>query len=448
VDKLRATVTADFPALESDLEALVRIPSISFGTNDPSKVEESAQKVADLLRDAGMPEVEILRADAPDGTPGAPAVVASKPAPPGAPTILLYAHHDVQPIAGGWETEPFVPTRKGDRLYGRGAADDKAGVIAHVGALRALRDAGSNPQVGIKIFVEGEEENGSPSFRSFLDKYRDKLAADVIVVADSGNWKIGVPGLTTALRGLVDGFVEVQALDHSVHSGQFGGPVLDANILLARVIASLHDDDGNVAVEGLVTGPEPEVDYTEADFRADSSLLPGVKLAGSGTISGRLWAKPAISIIGIDATPAAEAANVIAPSARAKVSMRIPPGQDPQAANDALAAHFAKNPPFGAQVTWVPKGQGRPFQSPQDAVAMQAARSAFADAWGTAPVDIGQGGSIPFIADLLDVFPNAAILVTGVEDPDSRAHGANESVELNELQNVVLAEALLIERLA
>lgn len=448
---LRARVDEQFPALQADLEALVRIPSVSAAAFDQAHVAASAAATAQLLRDAGLPDVQILSAPRPDGTPGAPAVVARRPAPEGAPTVLLYAHHDVQPPGdpATWDTDPFEPTLVGERLFGRGAADDKAGIVAHLGALRALGlPDGADLPVGVTVFLEGEEESGSPSFRAFLEAHRDLLAADVIVVADSTNWKVGVPALTTSLRGLVDGDLELRVLEHAVHSGMFGGPVLDAVTLMSRLIATFHDDAGDVAIEGLVTAPEPQVDYDEAALRADSSLLGGVALAGTGTVSGRLWSKPALSVIGMDVTSVAKASNTIAPSCTAKISVRLAPGQDPAAADAALAAHVAKHAPFGAQVTWRSGEAGKPFLAPGDTAAMRAARAAFTEAWGTAPVDVGVGGSIPFIADLLEVFPSAAILVTGVEDPDSRAHGANESVHLGELQKVVLAEALLLTKVA
>ncbi|TKR23715.1 dipeptidase [Cellulomonas hominis] len=447
VADLRARVAAAFPGVRADLEALVRVPSVSNADFDQAHVGASAEHVARLLGEAGLPEVQILSVERPDGTPGAPAVVARRPAPAGAPTVLLYAHHDVQPPGAreDWDTEPFEPTERDGRLFGRGAADDKAGVVAHLGALRAL---GDDLGVGVTVFVEGEEEVGSPSFTRFLHTYADLLRADVIVVADSSNWKVGVPGLTTSLRGLVDLEVEVAVLDHAVHSGMFGGPVLDAVTLLSRLIATLHDDAGDVAVEGLVTAADPTVDYDEDAFRADASVLDGVRLAGTGPLTARLWTRPTIAVIGLDAPRVATASNTIAPRATAKLSMRIAPGQDPAAALAALRAHVEGHAPFGARVTVRDGELGKPFQAPADSAAMQAARAAFADAWGTEPVDIGIGGSIPFIADLLEVYPDAAILVTGVEDPDSRAHGANESVHLGELERVVLAEALLLARLA
>ena len=441
-EALRSRTASAFGALRADLEALVRIPSVSNSEFDQAHVAASADAVAALLRGAGLDDVQVLSVPS-----GAPAVVGRRPAPAGAPTVLLYAHHDVQPPGDDaeWLSEPFEPTERDGRLYGRGAADDKAGVIAHVGALRVL---GEELGVGVTVFVEGEEEIGSPTFVDFLHTYRDLLAADVIVVADSSNWAIGVPGLTTSLRGLVDCTVEVAVLEHAVHSGMFGGAILDAPTLLSRLITTLHDDDGNVAVDGLVHAPDPSVDYDEAAFRADASVLDGVRLAGTGPITARLWTRPAIGVIGLDAPRVASASNTITPRATAKLSVRLPPGQDPQAAMDALRAHLLGHAPFGARVTVTDGEKGKAFQAPLDSPAMQAARWAFAQSWGTEPVDIGVGGSIPFIADLLEVFPDAAILVTGVEDPDARAHGANESVHLGELEKVVLAEALLLERLA
>jgi len=454
-DQLRAKVAEQFPVIQNILESLVQIPSVSAPAFDQAQVAASATFVAELFRGVGFDDVRINRSakNPESGTAtadpmGAPAVIARKPAVPGAPTVMLYAHHDVQPPGEGWDTEPFVPTLRGDRLFGRGAADDKAGIVAHLGAIKALTALDALPNLGIVVFIEGEEEIGSPSFENFLKDNRDLLAADVIVVADSGNWQVGVPGLTTSLRGLVDGIVEVSVLDHAVHSGMFGGPVIDANIALARLISTLHDAEGNVAVAGLYQAPDPTVDYAESDFRADSSLLPEVQLAGSGSITSRLWSKPSISVIGVDATPIAQSANVMAPTARAKISMRIPAGEVPSRAAAALEKHLLSNAPFGARVTWHPNEAGNPFQGPTDSPAMQAARRAFAAAWGVEPVDIGIGGSIPFIAHLLNEFPSASILVTGVEDPDSRAHGANESVHLGELQKVIMAEALLLTELA
>ena len=441
LDALRARLEEILPRTIEDLKSLVRIPSIAFEGYDRSTVEASAQAVAQLLRDAGMPEVRIERIDG-----GAPAVIARRPAGEGRPTVLLYAHHDVQPTGdeNAWTTPPFEPTERDGRLYGRGSADDKAGVMAHVTALRLVGEQLADEGIGVTLFIEGEEECGSPTFRPFIETFHEDLRADLIVVADSANWAVGQPALTTSLRGVVSVNVTVRALEQGVHSGLFGGPALDALTQLGRLIATLHDDDGAVAVEGLVRGPEPEVDVDEATWREEAGILPEQPLAGRGSITSRLWAQPAIAVLGIDAPEVQKASNTLVPQARAKLSMRIPGGQDPAAALDALVAHLERHAPRGAVLEIERGEEGKPFQAPESSPAMDLARDAFADSWGVRPVDTGLGGSIPFIADLLEVFPEAEVLVTGVEDPQSRAHGIDESLHLGDFAHVCLAEALLL----
>ncbi|AUZ87205.1 M20/M25/M40 family metallo-hydrolase [Arthrobacter sp. TmT3-37] len=448
-EQLRASIDAAFPRIVEQLSSLVAIQGIAWEAFDAHELDRSADAVAELIRGVGIDDVRILRVDN-DGAPGGPAVVARRAAAEGRPTVLLYAHHDVQPPGDPalWETEPFVATERNGRLYGRGAADDKAGIMAHVGAFGALTEVlGDSFGVGVTLFIEGEEEAGSPTFRSFLETYRDDLAADVIVVADSSNWKVGVPALTTSLRGLVDGTIEVQVLDHAVHSGMFGGPVLDAPTLLARLIATLHDDAGDVAVAGLEGGDHASVDYAEQDYRADASVLDGVELAGTGSIASRLWHKPALSIIGMDIPSVALSSNTLLPRARAKFSLRLAPGQDPQAAMEAVRRHVESHAPFGAKVTFTPGETGSPFRTDTSEPASRLALEALEEAWGVKPVEAGMGGSIPFIADLTELFPSAQILITGVEDPDSRAHSANESLHLDEFRKAVLAEAILLARI-
>lgn len=448
-EQLRASIDAVFPRIVEQLSSLVAIQGIAWEAFDSHELDRSADAVAELIRRTGIDDVRVLRVDN-DGTPGGPAVVARLKAAAGKPTVLLYAHHDVQPPgdAALWETEPFVATERNGRLYGRGTADDKAGIMAHIGAYGALADVlGDAFGVGLTLFIEGEEEAGSPTFRSFLEAYRGDLEADVIVVADSSNWKVGVPALTTSLRGLVDGTIEVQVLDHAVHSGMFGGPVLDAPTLLARLIATLHDDAGDVAIEGLAGGDHASVNYDEQDYRADASVLDGVELAGTGSIASRLWHKPALSIIGMDIPRVALSSNTLLPRARAKFSLRLAPGQDPQAAMEAIRRHLESHAPFGARVTFTPGETGSPFQTDTSEPASRMALAALEEAWGVPPVEAGMGGSIPFIADLTELFPAAQILITGVEDPDSRAHSANESLHLEEFKKAVLAEAILLARL-
>ena len=448
-EQLRTSIDAAFPRIVEQLTELVAIQGIAWEAFDAAELDRSSDAVAALLRNAGLDDVRILRVDN-GAVPGGPAVVARHPAAEGMPTVLLYAHHDVQPPGDPalWETEPFVATERDGRLYGRGTADDKAGIMAHVGAFTALAEVlGESFGVGVTLFIEGEEEAGSPTFRSFLETYRDDLEADVIIVADSSNWKVGVPALTTSLRGLVDGTIEVQVLDHAVHSGMFGGPVLDAPTLLSRLIATLHDDAGDVAIIGLHGGDHASVEYDEQDYRSDASVLDGVRLAGTGSIASRLWNKPALSIIGMDIPSVALSSNTLLPRARAKFSLRLAPGQDPQAAMDAVRRHVEEHAPFGARVTFTPGETGSPFRTDTTEPASRLALESLEEAWGVQPVEAGMGGSIPFIADLTEIFPSAQILITGVEDPDSRAHSANESLHLGEFKKAVLAEAILLARI-
>jgi acetylornithine deacetylase/succinyl-diaminopimelate desuccinylase-like protein len=439
IDDLKARVTALMPAVREELEALVRIPSVSLDAFDQQHVDDSADAVAALLRAEGL-DVEIVR----EG--GRPAVIGHRDGPPGSPTITLYAHHDVQPPgdAALWDSPPFEPTERRGRLYGRGAADDKAGVMAHIAALRAFPDG---PPVGVTVFVEGEEEIGSDSLLTILERHSEKLRADAIVLADSGNWDIGEPALTVTLRGLVRVVVTITTLDHGVHSGQFGGAVPDAITALIRLIATLHDADGNVAVEGLRSGQAADLEYSEERLRLESGLLDDVDTIGTGSILTRLWNKPALTTIGFNAPTVEHSSNTLVASASAKLSMRIAPDEDTQEAFALLKAHLEKNVPWGARMEITLDDEGPGFDAHAVGPIYHQTRAAFTDAWGVEPVDIGAGGSIPFVARFADVFPHAAILVTGVEDPDGRAHGANESLHLGEFERVCQAEALLLARL-
>jgi acetylornithine deacetylase/succinyl-diaminopimelate desuccinylase-like protein len=441
-ESLHDAVARVLPSVRADLERLVRIPSVSSDPAAAPHVRASAEEVAALLRGAGLLDVEVLAVDG-----GRPTVVGHRPGPSGAPTVLLYAHHDVQPTGdlAAWDTDPFEPTEHDGRLYARGAADDKAGIAVHLAALRVY---GDRLPVGVVVLVEGEEELGSPTLARFLSTYRDRLRADVVVLADSTNWTVDVPALTTSLRGGINVAVEVRTLDHGVHSGMYGGAVPDALTALCRLLATLHDERGEVAVAGLARGPAQDLDLTEARLRTDAGLLDGVELLGSGPLSARLWAGPAISITAVDAPPVAEAANVLLPTARAMVSLRVAPGDDARRAGAALEEHLRSHAPWGAQVTTVPAEPAMPgYSGSTGGRAYEAAHAAFAQAWGTPAVDMGVGGSIPFIAAFAEVMPDAEILVTGVEDPDTRAHGANESLHLGMFERACLAEALLLARL-
>jgi acetylornithine deacetylase/succinyl-diaminopimelate desuccinylase-like protein len=439
-DQLVDRVREVMPSVRRDLESLVRIESVWADPDRYHEVHRSAAAVAELFTAVGFDDVRIVS----EG--GAPAVIARHPAPPGAPTVLLYAHHDVQPEGdhGQWHSPPFEPTERNGRLYGRGTADDKAGIATHLAALRAF---GGKPPVGVTVFVEGEEESGSPSLGRLLDAYRDALAADVIVIADSDNWSTEVPALTVSLRGLADCVVEVATLDHGLHSGLWGGVLPDALSVLVRLLASLHDDDGNVAVAGLHEGTAADVDYPADRIKRESGLLDGVSEIGSGSVVQRMWAKPAITVIGIDTTSIAKSSNTLIPRASAKVSLRVAPGGDAVAHLDALRRHLESHAPWGARVTVTPGDTGHPYAIDASGPVYDAARAAFRRAWGTDAVDMGMGGSIPFIAEFAAAFPKATILVTGVEDPGTQAHSINESLHLGVLEKAATAEALLLEAL-
>ncbi|MCA0293230.1 MAG: dipeptidase [Actinobacteria bacterium] len=440
LDQLRARLSELMPDIRRDLEALTRIPSVSLDAFDQAEVERSAEATAALFTAEGF-DAEIVRAG------GRPAVIARKEGPAGAPTVLLYAHHDVQPPGSEelWESSPFEPTERDGRLYGRGAADDKAGIMAHLAAVRAH---GDDLPVTVVVFVEGEEEIGSESLPATLAAYGDRLQADAIVLADSTNWAIGEPALTTTLRGLIRAVVTVSTLSHGIHSGMFGGAVPDALTALIKLLATLHTDDGEVAVTGLAADSASELPYDEPRLRAESGLLDGVELIGRGPLLERIWAKPSLTTIGIDAPTVDTASNTLVPSARAKISMRIAPSQEPMEAFEILKDFLLDRAPWGAHVEVALDDQGAGFAADATGPMYDAARTAFADAWGHPPVDIGVGGSIPFVAAFAERFPDAALLVTGVEDPDTRAHGANESLHLGEFEKVCLAEAALLARIA
>ncbi|WP_308796313.1 dipeptidase [Agromyces silvae] len=448
---LRAAVEAGFPSTVADLARLVRIPSVSWPAFDPAHVAESAEAVAELLRGTGVFDtVEVARA-AIEGEDelGQPAVIAHRAPRAGRPTVLLYAHHDVQPAGkdDDWDTPPFEPTQRGDRLYGRGAADDKAGVMAHVGAIRALSAVVGDLDLGLSVFIEGEEEYLSRSFATFLREHRDVLEADAIIVADSTNWDVTTPALTVALRGAVAFNLRVSTLDHASHSGMFGGAVPDAMMATVRLLDTCWAADGAVAVEGLRGAGLEVPDYDETQLRDETGLLDGVEPIGRGAILSRIWSEPSITITGIDAPDVANASNTLVPSVRVRVSARIAPGQDAAEAYEAIKTHLEANAPFGARLEFDDVDAGQPFLVDTSGWAVAETRAAMEAAWGVPPVEIGVGGSIPFIAELVRDFPGAQILVTGVEDPDSRAHSPNESLHLGVFRRALLAEAIFLARL-
>jgi acetylornithine deacetylase/succinyl-diaminopimelate desuccinylase-like protein len=431
-----------FSGIRAELDQLVRIPSVSADERFAHHVERSAEATASWLERSGLDDVRLLRVK------GAhPAVFGVTPGSAGAPTVLLYAHHDVQPSGPEelWESPPFEPTERAGRLFGRGTADDKAGIAVHAAALQVWD---GKPPVGVAVFIEGEEEIGSAHLRKFLSKYEDLLRADAIVLADCVNWTVGQPTLTTSVRGILDCLVEVRTLDHAVHSGRYGGPVPDALTALCRLIATLHNRRGGVAVRGLRTGSSHTLRMHESDLRRFTGLRPTVRLLGRGSLTDRLWARPAIAVIGIDAPQTADAAHKLLPVACARISIRLAPGDDTQRAFRALEAHLLRRAPWGAEVTVRPYREGEPHRIHASGRAFEAFRRACEDTWGRPPVEPGSGGSLPLVAALATAYPDTAMLLTGVEDPESNAHAENESVHLGELRNCCINEAMLLAHLA
>lgn len=441
-NQIRHAVDEAMPASVADLERLVRIPSVAFPGFEPAPVREGAEATASVLAAAGLPDVRLLELDG-----GYPAVYGEVPAPDGAPTVLLYAHYDVQPAGPEelWHSPPFEPVVRDGRMFGRGTSDDKSGIAIHAATFRAF---GGRPPVGVRVLIEGEEEATTEHLPALIEGNCDLLSADLIVVADSGNWRTGEPTLTTTLRGVVDATVEVRTLELPVHSGAFGGAAPDALVALIRMLATLHDERGECAIRGLSSRPAPEAAYTEEDLRREACMLPGVELVGTGSLPERLWTKPAVSVIGLDAPPVHGSRNILVDRARARVSLRIAPGEDPVHALDLLFAHLEAAAPWGARISVAPGEPGEGFAARVDGPAYDAARRALHEAYGRPAVTMGSGGSVPLIPALAAAFPQAEILMMGAMDDRSNTHAQDESVDLEELRRASLAQTLLLANLA
>lgn len=430
------------PELTSDLLRLARIPSIAFPGYPKEPLLEAHDLVCTLLRDAGVERVATL--SLPDT---APIVTGEIPAPDGAPTVLLYAHYDVQPPGDAtlWTSSPFEPAERDGALFGRGVADDKSGVIMHLGALRVFD---GRPPVGIRIVIEGQEELGS-ALDTYPASHPERFAADAIVIADVGNLRAGVPTLTVALRGDAEVIVEVRTLPAPKHSGEFGGPAPDALLVLLHALATLHDERGDVAVSGLRREPWTGSSYTEDEFRELAGAPPASPLLGSGSLGERLWSGPAITVVGIDAPSVAGAVNAVVPHARAKLNLRIHPEQDAAEAQDALLRHLQAQRPFGIPVSAVPANAvGDGFAAPTSGPAYDAARAALHTAWGRDAALMASGGAIPLAGALHEALPGAEILLFGAQDSHCNLHAPDERVLLGELERAVVAEAEFLHEYA
>jgi cysteinylglycine-S-conjugate dipeptidase len=445
--ELRERIAADMPRTVAQLERLVRIPSMGYPGYDPADVRASAEATRDILMQAGMRNARLLELDG-----GHPAVFGELPGPPGAPTVLLYAHHDVQPEGpvDHWDTPPFEPVIKDGRMYGRGAADDKSGIVVHAAAIRAVL-ADGDPPVTIKVVVEGEEECSTEHLPQLVQGNADLLRADVAVIADGGNYRTGVPTLNSSIRGVTDIVVQVRVLPTAQHSGAYGGPIPDAITALARMIASLHDDHGDVAIEGLKRFVWEGTQIPEDEFREESGVLDSVEMIGLGTLADRLLSSPAVAVLGLDAPAIAGSSNQIVPVARARVSLRLAPGDDPAAAREALVEHLRAHAPWGVEVTFEGGGgfeAGHGYLVDTSLPASRAAMDALAQAYGRDAIEMGSGGSIPLVPMLTQTFPGIEVLIWGAMDERSFIHSVNESVDLSEIEHIALAESLFIRNLA
>jgi len=442
----------------SELVELARIPSVSAAGFDPKELVRSAERVAELLAEAGLERVELLRlGDA------HPYVVGEwLGAGPEAPTAIVYAHHDVQPPGRPerWETPAFEPQVRADgRLYGRGVVDDKAGILLHVAALRAWLEAEGRLPLNLKLVVEGEEEIGSGHLADFLRAHRERLAADVVVLSDTANLATGVPSLTTSLRGLVAVDVTVRALDHPLHSGMWGGPVPDAATALARLLGRLVDARGAIAVPGLDADVPAlsrheraglaALPFDEARFRAEAGLVPGAALAGDPrrSVYERLWYRPALALTALEGMPLASAANQLLAEARARVGVRLAPGQSPERVRDLLLDFLRSDPPWGVELELEISALVPGWKTTPEGPAFDAARRALAAGFGCEAALVGCGGSIPFVGPFVEVLGGAPALLLGLEDPPCNAHGENESLDLADFRKAARASAHLLEEL-
>jgi acetylornithine deacetylase/succinyl-diaminopimelate desuccinylase-like protein len=429
------------PQLTRDLVELARVPSVSVPGRIDESLLEAHEMVARLFSDAG---IEVGRLDLPDT---APVVVGHIPAPPGAPTVLLYSHYDVVPAGdeAQWESPPFYPTERDGALFGRGTADTKSNVIAHVGALRAWE---GRPPVGVKICIEGYEEIGSGALPSYPATDPDLFRADALVIGDMGSITPGTPTLTTALRGMANVFVEVRTLKSGKHSGQYGGATPDALLALVAAIASLHDEHGNVAVAGLRRNEWEGPAQSEAQFRELGEVLEEMPLIGTGGLASRIWSGPAITVIGIDVPSVAEAVNAVSPHARAVLNVRVHPEQDSVEAQEAVMRHLRDARPFGIQIDVQPGPTGDGFAAVTTGPAYAAARTAWSEAWGAEVLLAGSGGSIPIVSALAGALPDAEALLVGTTDGYANIHGPNERVLLDEFEKAIVAETKFFSEFA
>jgi len=444
---LREAVAGLMGRAKDDLAELVSFRSVADPKQyPPEECEKAAQWVVDAFTEVGLKDV--TASPTPDGSK---AVHGYAPGPPGTPTVLLYSHYDVQPPLGeeDWESPVWELVERDGRWYGRGSADCKGNIVMHLTALRALMDVRGGLPCGVKIICEGSEEQGTGGLEAFVPENADLLSADTILVVDTGNFAVGVPTLTTSLRGMTSVDITLRALGSAMHSGMFGGPAPDPVVGLIQLLATLHDEHGNTTIDGLdATGKWDGVEYSAEQFRSDANVLEGVELMGDGSVGDLLWARPSATVLGIDVPPVIGSSSAVQASAAARISLRIPPGEDGKAAQDALVAHLESRIPWGMQHEIARVALGDPFIGSLEGPGFDAMKTALEESFGRPMTTEGQGGSIPLCNVLADTYPDAEIMLLGVEEPKCLIHAPNESVDPSEIENIALAEALFLERYA
>lgn len=445
VDEIRARVEADFPNIKELLAHLVSFESLAFPGYDPQPNIDCGKATLEAVRSAGFDNAELIKVG-----PGFDCVWATHQVSDELPTVLLYSHYDIQPAPKeeqGWETDPFVLTEKADgRLYGRGAADDKSGIVGHLGAIKALGGLDAIKNVNLKLCIEGEEE-AMGHLDSFIRAEPERFKADIFIIADSGNLKVGEPVLQNSLRGAIVLDVEVKTIKQELHSGLFGGATPDAFLAAARLVDSLYDEQGNTKIEGIKEGIWEGAEYPEEMFRDQIGLYEGVEIIGSDSIATQLWAKPSLTVTGIDMQSVDRASNVIIPSVKLRFGLRIPPQNTYEEAIQALKAQIKKNAPFGAQINFTYEFGAPGFYKELEGAFAEIAADAMTEAFGHPTTSIGCGASIPLVYELSQAWPDATVLILGATDlENSRIHGGNESVHIQELKDSIVSEALMISR--
>lgn len=443
-NELAGKIAELMPRARAELAQLVAFPSVADARLYPvEQCRAAARWVAEAFREAGFDDVRVVVT--PDGSES---VIGFRSGPQNAPTVLLYSHYDVQPALDetAWLSPPFKLTERDGRWYGRGAADSKGNILMHLTALRAL---GDDLPVNVRVVIEGSEEQGTAGLENYLKQHPDEFRADAVIIGDTGNAAVGIPAATASLRGLAIAVITVSTLANPVHSGLFGGAAPDALAALIRILDSLRDKDGGTVVDGLDCQQSWQGhDYDEQQFRAEAGVLDGVELLGTGSISDRIWARPAITVLGIDCTPVVGSSPSIPASVRARVSLRVPPGMDADDALHALTEHLRSHVPWGAQVSLEPEATGAPYAAITQGPAYQVLDAAMQEAYGRPLTFLGSGGSIPLTHAIQSVNPDAEIILMGVLEPRSWIHAPNESVDPQEIEKMALAEALFLKNYA